>query len=65
MYESACEDCDPDGQEHFYDGFQMLIDESQILGMICDRTIDTYDPVFAVHEFDHARDAFLSKCTLK
>ena len=65
VYESTCEDCDPDGHEHVYDGFQMLIDESQILGMICDRTIDTYDPVFAVHEFDHARDVFLSKCTLK
>jgi len=65
VYESACEDCDPNGTDHVYDGFQMLIDESQILSMICDHTIGDYDPVFAVHEFDHARDAFLSKCTLK
>ena len=62
IYESACDECDPEGHDNVHGGFQMLLDESQILGLICDRTIDNYDDVFAVNEFDNARDIFLSKC---
>ena len=62
-YDSACSDCDPDGSEGIIDGLDMLVDTSKTLSLICDGTIDNYDPIFAVHEFDHARITFLQLCS--
>ena len=62
-YDFACGDCDPDGSEGIIDGLNMLIDTSKTLSLICDGTIDDYDTVFAVHEFDHARDDFIRLCS--
>ena len=61
-YEAACVECDPDGSELVFDGFQKILDQSQTLAMICDGTIDEFDQVFAVHEFDTARETFLAHC---
>ena len=61
-YEAACAECDPDGSELVFDGFQKILDQSQTLAMICDGTIDDFDEVYAVHEFDTARETFLAHC---